>query len=165
MERFWFKCCASRAFSNRIVLCVLVWRLLSIFYEHKHHHLCLNSSDGFPASITSNLLLRWHWLGVTCSNRTPPHFSLPSPLFLSLISLAARSQSACDSPPELRLYFTVSGLRHRHVLIKIQIPCIDCVIRRPQPRPGSIDPPCDLWSFSEEKSFCVIIWGNSLGRV
>lgn len=122
----------------------------------------LNLSEVFPAWITSG---RWHWLGVTCSNHMLPLLPPLTFFFLSLVSLATRSQSACDSPLELRLYFTVSGLRHRHVLIKIQIPSIDCVIRRPQPRPDSIDPPCDLWSFSEEKSFCVIIWGNSLGRV
>ena len=56
-------------------------------------------------------------------------------------------------------YFTVSGLRRCHVLIKIQIPLIDCVIRLAQPRPAILIWPV-IYDHLQEKSFCVIIWGN-----
>lgn len=52
-----------------------------------------------------------------------------------------------------RSYFIVSGLGCCHVLIKIQIRRIDCVIRLPAARAGSIDPARDLWSFSEKNPF------------
>lgn len=59
----------------------------------------------------------------------------------------------------LRSHFTVSGLWCCHVLIKIQIPCIDCVIRLVQPGPGVLIRPV-IYDHFQEKSFCVIIWGN-----
>lgn len=52
-----------------------------------------------------------------------------------------------------RSYFFVSGLGRCHVLIKIQIRRIDCVIRLPAARAGSIDLARDLWSFSEKNPF------------
>lgn len=54
-----------------------------------------------------------------------------------------RSAVACDALQDVfqdasGSYFTVSGLWRCHILIKIQIPCIDCVIRLVQPGPGAL---------------------------
>lgn len=70
-------------------------------------------------------------------------------------------RAACDAlqgvfQKRLGSYFTVSGLGRCHVLIKIQIPCIDCVIRLVQPGPGVLIRPV-IYDHFQEKSLCVII--------
>lgn len=60
-------------------------------------------------------------------------------------------------------YFTISGLRCRHVLIKIQIRSIDCVIRLVQPGRSVLIQPV-IYDQFPGKSFCVIIWGNSMSE-
>lgn len=83
-----------------------------------------------------------------------PLSSCPPPLLPTLTSSGTRScrppitiRCRYQPPPLLRSsagrisnrrpgsYFTVPGARCCHVLIRIQIPRIDCVIRRLQPRP------------------------------
>ena len=107
-------------------------------------------------------------LPASCPNICPPSSLSPRPVRLSEPQVPDHIDiwwaAACDAPQDvfqkgLRSYFTVSGLRRRRVLIKIQIPCIDCVIRPVQPGPGvSIQPV--IYDHFQEKSFCVIIWGN-----
>lgn len=106
------------------------------------------------------------------SRPQPPIFflSAPSPSLPQVVNhidiwwAAANIRAACDALQDvfqkgLRSYVTVSGLRRCHVLIKIQIPCIDCVIRLVQPGPAVLIRPV-IYDHLQKKSFCVIIWGN-----
>lgn len=118
----------------------------------------------------------WH-----CSGWVQPHRAPIVAVILSLSQLSVSSvpqvldhiaigwavahiRTACDALQDVfqkspRSYVTVSGLRRCHVLIKIQIPCIDCVIRLVQPGPAVLILPV-IYDHLREKSFCVIIWGN-----
>lgn len=124
-------------FSSKAALCLCSLCLIVLFYLHLVqiyvHHLLCRLVPSVSQSLRYQITSTW-WA------------------------------AACDAPQDvfqkgLRSYFTVSGLRRRRVLIKIQIPCIDCVIRPVQPGPGvSIQPV--IYDHFQEKSFCVIIWGN-----
>lgn len=106
-----------------------------------------------------------------CDHAPPPSPRPHTPCLSSSGTRSHRHLMSCskrDAPQDvfqdvLRSYFTVSGLRRCHVLIKIQIPCIDCVIRLAQPGPGALIRPV-IYDHFQEKSFCVIIWGSSLSE-
>lgn len=107
-------------------------------------------------------------LPASCPNICPPSSLSPHPVRLSAPQVPDHIDiwwaAACGALQDvfqkgLRSYITVSGLRRRRVLIKIQIPCIDCVIRPVQPGPGVLIRPV-IYDHFQENSFCVIIWGN-----